>query len=97
MLEDECFQINIRLASEIAKKNSKECASINNTFKEYVHKCTDSADLDIQIGKISDEIRFINDEIQIQLLQNPDVEAMIKQIYANRLMELQTELTKKVN
>ena len=97
MLEDEYFRIDIRLASEIAKKNSKECASIDNTFRKYVDKCTDLADLDIRIGKISDEIRFINDAIQIQLLHNPDVDAMIKQMYANRLMELQTELTKKVN
>ena len=52
MLEDECFQIDIRLASEIAKKNSNEYASINNTFKEYVDKCTDLADMDIRIGKI---------------------------------------------
>ena len=67
------------------------------SFKKYVDKCTDLADLDIRIGKISNEIRFINDAIQIQLLHNPDVDAMIKQMYANRLMELQTELTKKVN
>ena len=97
MLEDECFQSDIRLALEIAKNNSNECASINNTFKEYIDKCTDLADMDITIGKISDEIRFINDSIQMQLLHNPDAEAMIKQMYANRLLELQTELTKKVN
>ena len=95
--EDECFQIDIRLASEIAKKNSNECASINNTFKEYVEKCTDLANMDVRNGKISDEIRFIIDAIQMQLLHNPDVEAIIKQIYANRLLELQTELAKKVN
>ena len=92
MLEDDWFQIDIRLAPEIAKRRSNECASINNTFKEYVDKCADLADLDIRIGRISDEIQFINDAIQIQLLHNPDVEAMIKQMYANRLMELQTEL-----
>ena len=97
MLEDECFQIDIRQAFEIAKKNSKECASINNTFKEYVGKCTDLADLDIRIGKMSDQIRFINDAIQIQLFHNPDVQAMLKQMYANRLIELQTELAKKAN
>ena len=97
MLEDECFQSDIRLALEIAKNNSNECASINNTFKEYIDKCTDLADMDITIGKISDEIRFISDSIQMQLLHNPDAEAMIKQMYANRLLELQTELTKKVN
>ena len=32
----------------------------------------------------------------MQLLHNPDVEAMIKEIYANKLLELQPELTKKV-
>ena len=105
MLEDECFQIDIRLALEIAKKttttkkNSNVCASINNTFKEYVDNCTDLTltDMDIRIGKIFDEIWFISDAIQMQLLRNPDVEAMIKQMYANRLLELQTKLTKKVN
>ena len=85
------------MAFEIAKNNSNECASINNTFKEYIDKCTDLADMDITIGKISDEIWFINDSIQMQLLHNPDAEAMIKQMHANRLLELQTELTKKVN
>ena len=81
------------------KKNSNVCASINNTFKEYVDNCTDLTltDMDIRIGKIFDEIWFISDAIQMQLLRNPDVEAMIKQMYANRLLELQTKLTKKVN
>ena len=94
MLEDECFQIDIR--SEIAKKNSNECASVNNAFKEFVDKCTDLADMD-RIGKVSDEIRFMNDTIQIQLLHNSDVETKIVcQMYTNRPLELQTELTKKV-
>ena len=44
-----------------------------------------------------EKFHFINDAIQIQLLQNPDVEAMTKQMYANRLMEIQTELNEKVN
>ena len=80
-----------------SKKNSNVCASINNTFKEYVDKCTDLTDIDIRIEKMFDKIWFINDAIQMQLLHNPDVEAMIKQMYANRLLELQTKLTKKVN
>ena len=51
-----------------------------------------------RIGKVSDEIRFINDTIQMQLLHNSDVETKIVcQMYTNRLLELQTELTKKVN
>ena len=81
------------------KNNSNVCASINNTFKEYVDNCTDLtlADMDIRIGKIFDEIWFISDATQMQLHRNPDVEAMIKQMYANRLLELQTKLTKKVN
>ena len=71
--------------------------SFNNTFKEYVDKCTDLADMD-RIGKVSDEIRFINDAIQMQLLHNPDVETKIVcQMYTSRLLELQTELTIKVN
>ena len=53
--------------------------------------------MDIRIGKIFDEIWFISDATQMQLLRNPDVEAMIKQMYANRLLELQTKPTKKVN
>ena len=80
-----------------SKKNSNVCASINNTFKEYVDKCTDLTDIDIRIEKMFDKIWFINDAIQMQLLHNADVEAMIKQMYANRLLELQTKLTKKVN
>ena len=80
-----------------SKKNSNVCASINNTFKEYVDKCTDLTDIDIRIEKMFDKIWFIHDAIQMQLLHNPAVEAMIKQMYANRLLELQTKLTKKVN
>ena len=49
-------------------------------------------------GKVSDEIRFINDAIPMQLLHNPDVGTKIVcQMYTNRLLELQTELTIKVN
>ena len=70
MLEDECLLTDIGLASDIAKNNSNECASINNTLKEYIGKCTDLTDMDATIGKISDEIQFINDAIQIQPLES---------------------------
>lgn len=50
--EDECFQIDIRLTSEIVKKNLYECPSIKNAFNEYdVDKCTDVADMDIRLEK----------------------------------------------
>ena len=39
-----------------SKKNSNVCASINNTFKEYVDKCTDLTDIDIRIEKMFDKI-----------------------------------------
>ena len=72
-------------------------ASVDNTFKRYVNKCTELADMETTIGKMSDEIHFINDAIQMQLLHNPDAEAVIKQMYTNQLLELKTELTRKIN
>ena len=74
------------------KKKSNKRASINNTFKEEFDKYTD-----IKIRKISDEIWFINDAIQMQLLRNTVIEVMIKQMYAKRPLELQTELIKPGN
>ena len=95
MLEDESFHIDIGLASEVAKKIQMNMHL--SVILPRSDKCTDLADMDIRIGKVSDEIRFVNDAIQTELFHNPDVEAMIKQMYANRLLEPQTELTEKVN
>ena len=95
MLEDESFHIDIRLASEVATKIQMNMHL--SVILPRSDKCTDLADMDIRIGKVSDEIRFVNDSIQTELFHNPDVEAMIKQMYANRLLEPQTELTEKVN
>lgn len=72
-------------------------ASVDNTFKRHVDKCTELADMETTTGKMSNEIRFINDVIQMQLLHNPDAGAVIKQMYTNQLLEIKTELTRKIN
>ena len=93
MMEDECFQVDIKLATEMVKKQNN---SANISYKEFVEKCQQYADLSDTIAKISDELRFLNDAIHIQVLNNPDNEVYIKEIYADRLQELETSLQIKV-
>ena len=40
------------------------------------------------ISKSSDEIKFLNDAIQVQILNNPENEMLLRNVYARRLEEL---------
>ena len=40
------------------------------------------------ISKSSDEIQFLNDAIQVQILNNPENEMLLRNVYARRLEEL---------
>lgn len=94
MMEDERFQLDVKLATEIAKINKNVNADSN--YQEFIAKCQEYANLESDIGKISDELQVLNDAIYLQILNNPDHEDMIKQIYDGRLLELQTDLNEKV-
>ena len=40
------------------------------------------------ISKSSDEIQFLNDAMQVQILNNPENEILLRNVYARRLEEL---------
>ena len=48
------------------------------------------------IAKLNDEIQFLNDAIHVQILNNPENEMLLKNLYTNRLEELHKKLQDKV-
>ena len=48
------------------------------------------------IAKLNDEIQFLNDVIHVQILNNPENEMLLKNLYTNRLEELHKKLQDKV-
>ena len=48
------------------------------------------------IAKLNDEIQFLNDAIHVQILNNPENEMLLRNLYTNRLEELHKELQDKV-
>ena len=62
-MEDESFQLVVKLATDIAKINKN--VNIDSNYQEFITKCQKYANLESDIGKISED---------------PDHEDMIKQI-----------------
>ena len=93
-MEDECFQIDVKLATEIAKTNKN--VNLNSNYQEFFDKCQEYAHLENSIGKLSDELQFLNDAICLQTLNNPNHEDMIIKMYDDRLSQLQIDLNQNV-
>ena len=52
--------------------------------------------VETSIAKLNDEIQFLNDAIHVQILNNPENEMLLKNLYTNRLEELHKKLQDKV-
>ena len=52
--------------------------------------------VETSIAKLNDEIQFLNDAIHVQILNNPENEMLLRNLYTNRLEELHKELQDKV-
>ena len=52
--------------------------------------------VETSIAKLSDKIRFLNDANHVHILNNPDNEMLLRNLYTKRLEELHKELQDKV-
>ena len=87
MLEDQCFLLEIKNDEKLAEK--KKTAG-NKNFQGFKKKkkVKKMSRVQTSISKSSDEIQFLHDAIQVQILNNPENEMLLRNVYARHLEEL---------
>ena len=93
MLEDEWSVLDIKIAEKLAEK---EEGAGNENFQSFIELVEKMSRVETSIAKLNDEIQFLNDAIHVQILNNPENEMLLRNLYTNRLEELQKELQDKV-
>ena len=93
MLEDECSVLDIEIAEKLAEK---EEGAGNENFQSFIELVEKMSRVETSITKLNDEIQFLNDPIHDQILNNPENEMLLRNLYTNRLEELHKELQDKV-
>ena len=93
MLEDECSVLDIKIAEKLAEK---EEGAGNENFQSFIELVEKMSRVETSIAKLNDEIQFLNDAIHVQILNNPENEMLLRNLYTNRLEELHKELQDKV-
>ena len=93
MLEDECSVLDIKIAGKLAEK---EVGAGNGNFQNFIELVEKMSRVETSIAKLNDEIQFLNDAIHVQILNNPENEMLLRNLYTNRLEELHKELQDKV-
>ena len=85
MLEDECSVLDIEIAEKLAEK---EEGAGNENFQSFIELVEKMWRVETSIAKLNDEIQFLNDAIHVQILNNPENEMLLRNLYTNRLEEL---------
>ena len=85
MLEDECSVLDIKIAEKLAEK---EEGAGNENFQSFIELVEKMSRVETSIAKLNDEIQFLNDAIHVQILNNPENEMLLRNLYTNRLEEL---------
>ena len=93
MLEDECSVLDIKIAEKLAEKAE---GAGNENFQSFIELIEKMSHVETSIAKLNDEIQFLNDAIHVQILNNPENEMLLRNLYTNRLEELHKELQDKV-
>ena len=93
MLEDECSVLDIKIAEKLAEK---EEGAGNENFQSFIELVEKMSRVETSIAKLNDEIQFLNDAIHVQILNNPENERLLRNLYTNCLEELHKELQDKV-
>ena len=93
MLEDEWSVLDIKIAEKLAEK---EEGAGNENFQSFIELVEKMSRVETSIAKLNDEIQFLNDAIHVQILNNPENEMLLRNLYTNRLEELHKELQDKV-
>ena len=89
MLEDEYSVLDIKVAEKLAEK---EEGAGNENFQSFIELVEKMSRVETSIAKLNDEIQFLNDAIHVQILNNPENEMLLRNLYTNRLEELHKEL-----
>ena len=85
MLEDECSVLDIKIAEKLAEK---EEGAGNENFQSFIELVEKMSRVQTSIAKLNDEIQFLKDTIHVQILNNPENEMLLRNLYTNRLEEL---------
>ena len=93
ILEDECSVLDLKIAEKLAEK---EEGAGNEKFQRFIESVEKMSRVETMIAKLNDGIKFLNDAIQFQILNNPENEILLRNLYTNRLEELLKELQDKV-
>ena len=93
MREDECSVLDIKIAEKLAKK---EEGAENKNFQSFIELVEKMSRVETSIAKLNDEIKFLDDAIHVQILNNPKNEMFLRNLYTNRLEGLHEELQDKV-
>ena len=86
LFEDEWFLLEIQNDEKLAEK--KKTAGNKNFQGFKKKKVKKMSRVQTSISKSSDEIQFLNDAMQVQILNNPENEILLRNVYARRLEEL---------
>ena len=92
MLEDKCSVLDIKIAEKLAEK---EEGAGNENFQSFIQLVEKMSRVETSIAKLNDEIQFLNDAIHVQILNNPENEMLLRNLYTIRL-ELHKKLQDKV-
>ena len=74
----------------------KEEGARNEKFQRFIESVEKMSHVETMIAKLNDGIKFLNDATQFQILNNPENEVLLRNLYTNRLEELLKELQDKV-
>ena len=85
MLDDECSVLDFKIAEKLAEK---EEGAGNENFQSFIELVEKMSLVETSIAKLNDEIQFLNDAIHVQILNNPENEMLLRNLYTNRLEEL---------
>ena len=85
MLAEKCSVLDLKIAEKLAEK--EEDAG-NENFQSFIELVQKMSSVETSIAKLNDEIQFLNDAIHVQILNNPENEMLLRNLYTNRLEEL---------
>ena len=92
MLAEKCSVLDLKIAEKLAEK--EEDAG-NENFQSFIELVQKMSSVETSIAKLNDEIQFLNDAIHVQILNNPENEMLLRNLYTIRL-ELHKKLQDKV-
>ena len=92
-MKDDCSVLDVKIAEKFAEK---EEGAGNENFQSFIESVDKMSHGETYITKLSDEIQSLNDAIHVQILNNPENEMLLRNLYTKRLEDLHEELHEKV-